>query len=257
MTEQQSQVPTGGLIHQKICEVMTRVGAIAKSQQNKEQGFKFRGIDDVHNALQQVLAEVGVHYTPEVLDGVETFERERVGGKKSYHTFMRVRFTFFAADGSSFSAVTRGEGLDHGGDKSSNKAMSAAEKYALLQVFCVATQEQEDADRHSPNMNEDGQGKDPAPQQPPRSTGRATPPAGRGAKPVDGKPTEAQLRQLEQLMNAVQPDDATINGWFDKASAAAGKQLEAYDEMKASTVAGIIRLLIGKQKAAQKKPSTR
>ncbi len=45
--------------------------------------------------------------------------------------------------------TTWGEGLDNS-DKATNKAMSGAMKYALIELFCVPTQDVEDSDRTSP-----------------------------------------------------------------------------------------------------------
>ena len=39
-------------IHTSISKIMSEIGAIGKDQTNKQQGFKYRGIDDVMNALQ-------------------------------------------------------------------------------------------------------------------------------------------------------------------------------------------------------------
>ena len=61
---------------------------------------------------------------------------------------LSLRVEFFAPDGSSVIAETVGEGLDMS-DKASNKAMSAAYKYALFQVFCIPTAEAKDSERDS------------------------------------------------------------------------------------------------------------
>lgn len=42
---------TAPTIHQAIAGVMKDVGAVGKDRSNQQQGFKFRGIDDVMNAL--------------------------------------------------------------------------------------------------------------------------------------------------------------------------------------------------------------
>jgi hypothetical protein len=50
-----------------------------------------------------------------------------------------------AEDGSKHTVVTVGEAMDSG-DKASNKAMSAAYKYAAFQTFCIPTEGDNDAD---------------------------------------------------------------------------------------------------------------
>jgi hypothetical protein len=63
-----------------------------------------------------------------------------------------MEYDFFAEDGSK---VTVGpipaEGLDSG-DKATNKALSAALKYALIQTFSVPTEDMAEADLDSPEI---------------------------------------------------------------------------------------------------------
>lgn len=130
-----------------IPKIMSEVGAIGKNRDNKMQGYSFRGIDDVYNALQGPLAKHGVFYAPKVLDQVRE-ERQTAKGGLLIYTILKVEFTFFADDSSSFSVQTIGEAMDSG-DKSANKAMSAALKYALLQVFCIPTDEPKDTENET------------------------------------------------------------------------------------------------------------
>lgn len=134
-------------IYTAINNIMAKVGHIGKDRSNQQQGFKYRGIDDAYNALNPLLAEFGVFTVPEVLEKTRE-ERVNKNGTTLAFTCLRMRYTFFARDGSSVSAVVEGEGMDSG-DKSSNKAMAVAHKYALLQVFCIPTEEQKDPDAES------------------------------------------------------------------------------------------------------------
>jgi hypothetical protein len=136
--------PTGAQIFELIPKVMADVGAIEKARRNEQQKYFFRGIDDVFAAFQPVLAKHRIFYVPEVLDK-EVTERETKSGSTLIYTTLAVGYTFYAPDGSNVRAVVVGEAMDSG-DKSSNKAMSAALKYALLQIFCVPTEANEDAD---------------------------------------------------------------------------------------------------------------
>lgn len=134
-------------IYTAISKIMAEVGHIGKDRNNQQQGFKYRGIDDAYNALNPLLAKHGVFTVPEVLDKTRE-ERTNAKGTTLAFTCLRVKYTFFASDGSSVSAIVEGEGMDSG-DKSSNKAMAVAHKYALLQVFCIPTEEQKDPDAES------------------------------------------------------------------------------------------------------------
>lgn len=149
------------LIYQKIIDVMAKVPAIGKEKRNAQQGFSYRGIDDVQNALQNILPSVGVFYVPEVLESHRE-ERQTGRGGNLIYTVLKVRYTFYAADGSSVTAVVQSEGMDSG-DKSSNKAMSAACKYALFQVFNIATQELQDPDAETPEESQPKAQVKPAP----------------------------------------------------------------------------------------------
>jgi len=134
-------------IYVALSKVMAAVGAIGKNRKNEAQKYNFRGIDDVMNAFQPALIDAGVVVLPRVVEQTREERTTRNGGGMIY-TILRVQFTFYAADGSSVMAETVGEGMDSG-DKSANKALSAAFKYAMLQIFCVPTEEQDDADYHS------------------------------------------------------------------------------------------------------------
>ena len=125
------------LIYGKIASIMRECPAIGKDQRNAQQGYAYRGIDDVMNALQNLLPKYGVFYVPEVVDAKRE-ERTTAKGGNLIYSVLKVKYTFYAEDGSHVSAVVQSEGMDSA-DKSSNKAMSAACKYALFQVFNIPT----------------------------------------------------------------------------------------------------------------------
>lgn len=136
------------LIHEKISAIMSEIGAIGKDQTNKSQGFKYRGIDDVMNALQPLLVKHGVFVVPEVTEHKREERKTNSGGNLLY-SICTMKYTFFATDGSSITAVVVGEGMDSG-DKATNKAMAIAFKYACFQVFCIPTEEMKDPDGDTP-----------------------------------------------------------------------------------------------------------
>lgn len=128
---------TGKLIFKAITDILQKVDAIAKDKQNTEQKYKFRGIDDVYNALHPLFKEYKVFVTTEVLEERRESVPTKTGGTRFY-CFLKVKFTYFAEDGSNVSSTTSGEGMDSG-DKATNKAMSAAQKYSLIQMFLIPT----------------------------------------------------------------------------------------------------------------------
>ena len=133
------------MIYKDITKAMAEIGAIAKDNTNKQQGFKYRGVDDVMNALNPVLINNGIFMVPEILEHIRE-ERTTTKGGNLIYSVCKIRYTFYAADGSSVNAVVIGEGMDSG-DKATNKAMSIAFKYACFQVFCIPTEEMEDPDK--------------------------------------------------------------------------------------------------------------
>lgn len=144
-----------GLIYSKMVSVMKDIGPVSKDQKNSAQGFKFRGIDQFVNAVHPALVKHGIFVTTEVLDYTsELKEVERSSGKRGVdkHVAIKMKYTFNAEDGSSISSTVPAEGLDSG-DKATNKALSAALKYALIQTFQVPTEDMEEADKDSPTIN--------------------------------------------------------------------------------------------------------
>lgn len=131
-------------IYQAIIGVMSDIGVIGKEKKNAQQGFKYRGVDDVMNALQPVMVQHGLFVVPEIIDQKREERQTNRGGNLIY-SVCTVRYTFYAKDGSSVQCVVIGEGMDSG-DKATNKAMSIAFKYACFQVFCIPTEEMKDPD---------------------------------------------------------------------------------------------------------------
>ena len=76
-------------------------------------------------------------------------ERTKKSGGALIYSICRIKYTFYAEDGSFIEAVTVGEGMDSG-DKATNKAMAIAFKYACFQVFCIPTEEMKDPDSEIP-----------------------------------------------------------------------------------------------------------
>lgn len=138
---------SGKNIYQSIISAMAEIEPIAKGRKNQQQGFIYRGIDEIMNELQPILKNNGMFVVPEVLQMLREEKQTKSGGTLLY-SVLTMKYTFYAADGSSVSAVVIGEGMDSG-DKASNKAMAVAMKYALLQVFCIPTDDAKDPDAES------------------------------------------------------------------------------------------------------------
>ena len=137
-------------IYTSINAVMKDIGYIGKDKKNQQQNFMFRGIDQVMNTMKPVLEKHGVFIVPEILDTTREERTTKSGGTLIY-TVHKIKYHFIATDGSEVCATVIGEGMDSA-DKSSNKAMAVAFKYACFQVFCIPTEEmaKDDPDAYSP-----------------------------------------------------------------------------------------------------------
>lgn len=134
-----------GKIYEAIASVMKDVGAVEKNQQTQMGNrYKYRGIDDVMNALNPAMAKHKIFVVPEVLENTRE-DRKTGKGYELIYTICKIKYTFYAVDGSNVSATVVGEAMDSG-DKSTNKAMSVAFKYACFQTFCIPTEEMQDPD---------------------------------------------------------------------------------------------------------------
>jgi hypothetical protein len=138
-----------GQIYGLMAQVLAEVGSIGKGRRNEQQGYSFRGIDDVYEAVHPLFAKHGLFTLPRVLNE-EVMERTTERGTILRFVKLTMAYDFFAPDGSHVTAEVIGEAMD-AGDKASNKAMSAAQKYALIQTLCIPTGSTPDADSTTPD----------------------------------------------------------------------------------------------------------
>jgi hypothetical protein len=137
-------------VFERMVDVMRDVGAIGKNQTNDFHRYQFRGIDDVMNGLHGPMVRHGVFVLPEVLESSTEWTSDQKG-KPQRVVSLRVAFHFYGNSGDSVTATAMGEAFTND-DKAANQAMSAAFKYAMLQSFCIPTQDMGDADRSSPEV---------------------------------------------------------------------------------------------------------
>lgn len=131
-------------IYKRLAEINKKITAIGKNKQNVQQKFAYRGVDDVMNELHSLFAEHEVIILPELITGSRE-ERQSKSGGVLITSLNDYKFTFVTVDGSFCHAIIRGEGMDSG-DKSSNKSIAVALKYALTQMFLIPTDEMKDPD---------------------------------------------------------------------------------------------------------------
>ena len=141
------------MIYKAMLNIMRDVDAIKKEKKNQQQGFMFRGIDDMMNSLHGLFAKHGVFIIP-IVESYDVKERPTKSGAINYFTHAVITFNFTAQDGSFISIKNVGEAMDSG-DKGMNKAMSIALKYALMQTFLIPTEDIADPDAEVAEETED------------------------------------------------------------------------------------------------------
>ena len=222
------------LIYKKIIEVMADINAIGKDRRNQQQGFQFRGIDDVMNELHSSLAKCGVFVVPQVLDEARTTGKTKSGGDMFY-TRLKIKFTFYAEDGSFIESVVIGEAMDTG-DKASNKALSVGLKYALLQVFCIPTEDEKDPDAQSPEPQAGSMKPAPAKKAPAKFA----------FEPKGGETTPAEKKEIGGLLASKYTNGAPV---FSKDEA------KKYSAMRKDYTAGEVIDAIKKELQARLNPT--
>ena len=126
-------------VAQAMAAVMADVGAVAKSDRNQAQGFSFRGIDSVVNAVGPVLRKHGVVMVPTAHEPTIDHYQSKNGAAMT-HVLLPVTFTFYGPAGDSIRCQVIGEAADSG-DKCLSKAHSVAWRIALLECFAIPTDE--------------------------------------------------------------------------------------------------------------------
>ncbi len=125
-------------VNAKLVEVTRRIAreGIGKTRRNAQQGYNFRGVDEVMNAFAPILADAGLYLRPRFTER-EVAERATKNGGALFYVTVKGEFQFSDEAGD---AVTvgpfYGEAMDSA-DKATNKAMATAFKYAMFQTFCV------------------------------------------------------------------------------------------------------------------------
>lgn len=137
------------LIYTSLIAAMREIGAVKKDRMNQSQNYQYRGIEDFVNACHPVFAKHGIFISTTIKD-VKREERPTRSGGINIYTNILVSFKFFAQDGSYVESELAGEAMDSG-DKSTNKALSAALKYCLAQMLLIPF-DMVDSEKDSPEM---------------------------------------------------------------------------------------------------------
>lgn len=129
-----SEKPT---VVEALSAVMGDVRAVAKGDRNSDQGYIFRGVDAVVNAVGPILRKHNVIVMP-MCQSATYRDVQTSRGKPSRECTVMVRYRFYGPAGDFIEAETPGESMDFG-DKGAPKAMSVAYRIALIQGLCLPT----------------------------------------------------------------------------------------------------------------------
>lgn len=134
-TVDSASLPT---VVQALAAVMAEVQAVGKDGTNTQQGYSFRGIDGVMNAVGPALRKHGVVIVPTLEDA--TYRDVEVGRNRTLmrEVTVRVRYTVHGPAGDTLEGVVIGESMDSG-DKGTAKAFSVAYRTFLLQALTIPT----------------------------------------------------------------------------------------------------------------------
>lgn len=202
-------------IYSALSAVMGEVSSVSKDERNTGQGFNFRGIDAVVNAVGPALRKHGVIVVPRVQScDYETIE---IGEKRkaTAHVRVIVEYIFIGQDGSTISCTTAGEAMD-AGDKATAKAMSVAFRIALLQALALPTSEPDpDASSYE------------------RSSAKSPLPQYLAAKIHADILTAADQPSLKLIWDALKDNDSLESSWADGSPTFAELIGERVAEMKA------------------------
>ena len=202
-------------VYKAINAVQAELAKTGIAKDKQAQSYKFRGIDDVYNAIAPLLAKHGLCILPRVLNRT-CVERVNKNGNAMFYVTVEAEFDFVSTeDGTKHTAKTFGEAMDVS-DKATNKAMSAAYKYAMFQAFCIPTEGDNDADATTHEV-------------------------------VVSRITEEQASDLEALAATVNADE---QAFFKYMSKGAGVTITCYTEIPAQHFASARKALEAKQARA-------
>lgn len=140
MADENENKPDDRTVFERYIDVMKAVEPIRKAHFNETFKFSFRSIDDVYNALNDLLSDNGLFFTPHIID-CETENRESKRGDKALiYRLITVEYEVYGLKGDRLPRPIKvqGEAMDSG-DRATSKAFTTAEKICLLTAFKIPT----------------------------------------------------------------------------------------------------------------------
>jgi len=124
-------------IYAAMSAAMEEVQSVRKDGFNDQQKYKFRGIDQVVNAVGPIFRKHKIIPVPH--SSTASYRDVLTStGKPSREVTVAVEYRFYGPAGDYIPAIVPGESMDSG-DKGTPKAMSVAYRIVLLQMLCIPT----------------------------------------------------------------------------------------------------------------------
>lgn len=146
-----TETSKAGEIFKKIPAIMKDIEPIAKGRKNQQQGYSYRGVDDVMNELSPILSKHGVFPVTTVLVSNPLEPITSKSGTAGFHAVRTYQFRLYAEDGSFIEGTVEGESSDFG-DKAIGKAHSYAYRDFLMKTFVIPTEGDHDTDSQTPEI---------------------------------------------------------------------------------------------------------
>ena len=140
-------------VNEALVAIMEDVGAVDKGGNNKVQGWKFRGIEQVINGVSPALRRHGVVIVP-VASEVEYVERTNQKGNSVIDSRVRVTYRWFGPEGDFIDSVVVAEARDLS-DKATAKAMSVAFRTSLVQTLALPTEDEDPDESYHEALGKD------------------------------------------------------------------------------------------------------
>lgn len=118
---------------------MNEVRGVGKHEKNAAQGFNFRGIDAVVNAVGPAFRKHGGFLVPTIINKTASVLPTKNGGSINA-VALEVEFAVYGSEGEPIRGTVASESFDSG-DKATAKAMSVALRTFLLQTLLLPTDE--------------------------------------------------------------------------------------------------------------------
>jgi hypothetical protein len=217
---------------EKLCAVMAQVERVPKNGHNAFFGYDYAIEADITEAVRSALARYGVMLIPSVAKAEWRDVQTKNGGAERLVT-LTIHFT--ATDGTSkIEFDILGEGQDKS-DKATYKAMTGANKYALLKLFQIPTGDDPEAEA------------DEKPHTGSRGRQQHSPPPEPAQAPDEGLSREAAISELWGRADLKFGDDR-LEAWKAAAIRVFGKKVPPPAAWTAAQLAAFTVELFGAER---------